>query len=160
MSLKKVSTQLQRKNKIAQSEQIVRTLRPKVIENLKYKFSAKVIAFCLRSTGILERICQGQYVTQLVFKDEKVASMPSLKNFMTGYNKKIGEKFERISKAVLLRKTKLINTMAKEFVIKRVESRLHPTPFDPSFRIIIPYGYSKGAINKFLEDLLNLEERE
>jgi hypothetical protein len=150
MSLRKVTLQLAKRNKISPTEQINRKLSPTVIESFNYRFSVKAIVFVLMKRGKFAKICQAQHMTQLLKLKSNTKS--SLWNFMAGCER-IGASFARVLGVALNRKLALFDNISKEFVTKRVNARVHPIPFDPSFKAITSYGKSKSAVDKFLAEL-------
>jgi len=145
MSLRKVTSQLARRNKISPTEQINRKLSPAVIESFNYRFSIKAMVFILPKSSF-SKICNAQHIRQSsTFKSN---TKSSLWNFMAGCER-IGASFAKVLGSVISRENALYKNISKEFAANRVSKRIRHTPFDPSFKLITSYGQSKSA-DKFL----------
>lgn len=160
MSLRKISSQLQRRNQ-ASAEQINRTFEPKMLENLYFRFSPKAVIFSLKPTGRFEEIFFSQYLAQLTsqIKEQMIGhtshdNIPFLRisKIAAGYTKKIVESYAKALPPVLDRKNALFDNIVAEFITKRINGRTQPVIFDPSIKIISSYGKSNQVVEKFLTE--------
>lgn len=155
MSLKNVSLQLARKkNAVSGNQQVKRTLSEKAFKMLKYRFSVKLMAFALKRESELANIYLAQQVTRLALtKKQFHFKMPSLQNFYIFEPKNVNASFATVLGTVIERKNIFFSNIIEELVSKKVAKRSKPQYWDPSFRIITPYGQSKKVTENFIKDI-------